>query len=579
MSLNAILAGMGSPIEDAARHARSFSDLQALSDKQVAAERSRIQYLRDEDARRGLMEQEYQTDRLPKGQAPMPVAGLPTEYAPVSTASDDLDARVMNDETRKRSSTGLDTRVMNDEARKRAAAKGRMPYVDPAGYTPPASMTGPEQLRALQDARLTRFGNPQQAARDSASAYAMRSGAAPTPGVEPPAEAPAAPTAAAPASAGFDALAQAVKMVESRGDPNAVSKKGAVGTMQTMPETLRDPGYGVRPAQNNTPAELERVGRDYLQAMIAKYPNNLSHALAAYNWGPGNTDKWIAAGADPAKLPKETRDYIPKVMARLGGAQAPVAQAPAVPTQAAAAPASAAATAPATMFSRENIANTAAQTGEELRYAELQLAEINRQLKFAPDRATAQQLTDAANKLRFGARNAIYRDAAVRAASGNEDAMAQLAQVAGVQYALTPQGYVEAALEPTSGQYRAVSQPMSREDFVNNLYSVASGAAAKQAELANAQAIKTRGEMQVNQQKFGQDLQLEILKGEQALQKLIVEAKVKPTESKITISSFDGKAYVTNKDGVFVVEPGRTVNGIPTEPTLVPIPAGAMPSY
>ncbi|MCH9838000.1 hypothetical protein K0U83_20225, partial [bacterium] len=340
--------------------------------------------------------------------------------------------------------------------------------------------------------------------------------------------------------------------------------------------------------------------RDYWDAINAdSLPEGIRELAfdAAVNQGVQWTkDALAASGGDPAKFLQMRRDRYQSIVAAdktqakfLNGwmnrlnefGQAPMAQAPAAaptqpagapattPTQTAAAPASAA---PATMFSRENIANTAAQTGEELRYAQMQLAEINRQLKFAPDRATAQQLTDAANKLRFGARNAIYRDAAVRAASGDEDAMASLAQVAGVQYALTPQGYVEAALEPTSGQYRAVSQPMSREDFVNNLYSVASGAAAKQAELANAQAIKTRGEMQVNQQKFGQDLQLEILKGEQALQKLIMEAKVTPKESKITISSYDGKAYVTNKDGVFMVEPGRPVNGIPTEPTLIPIP-------
>jgi soluble lytic murein transglycosylase-like protein len=47
--------------------------------------------------------------------------------------------------------------------------------------------------------------------------------------------------------------------------------------------------------------------------MLQKYNGNLEYALAAYNWGPGNTDKWIAQGADPAKLPAETRNYIPKL--------------------------------------------------------------------------------------------------------------------------------------------------------------------------------------------------------------------------------------------------------------------------
>jgi len=116
----------------------------------------------------------------------------------------------------------------------------------------------------------------------------------------------------------FSNIAAAVEQVESRGRADAVSPKGAVGPMQTMPGTLADPGFGVRPAQSNTPEEQRRVGQDYLQAMLTKYNGNLDHALAAYNWGPSNTDAWIAAGADKSKLPKETRDYIPKVKTAMG---------------------------------------------------------------------------------------------------------------------------------------------------------------------------------------------------------------------------------------------------------------------
>lgn len=113
-----------------------------------------------------------------------------------------------------------------------------------------------------------------------------------------------------------EALFKAVRQVESGGDPAAVSSAGAVGTMQTMPDTLKDPGFGVTPAQDNSPEELERVGRDYLNAMVSKY-DNVEHALVAYNWGPTNADKWIKEGADKSKLPKETSDYINKVNALL----------------------------------------------------------------------------------------------------------------------------------------------------------------------------------------------------------------------------------------------------------------------
>ncbi|CAB4120769.1 LT_GEWL domain containing protein [uncultured Caudovirales phage] len=108
---------------------------------------------------------------------------------------------------------------------------------------------------------------------------------------------------------------------ESAGNPNAVSVKGAVGTMQTMPTTLRDPGFGVRAAANNSPSELERVGNDYLSAMMERYHNDPAKAWAAYNWGPGHVDKAIAENGAGwlSTAPKETRDYVSKNLAQLNG--------------------------------------------------------------------------------------------------------------------------------------------------------------------------------------------------------------------------------------------------------------------
>jgi len=81
---------------------------------------------------------------------------------------------------------------------------------------------------------------------------------------------------------------------ESGGNPNAVSPKGAFGLTQAMPATARDPGFGVRPMQSNTPDEQLRFGRDYLTAMLKRYPGRPDLALAAYNSGPGNADKRVA---------------------------------------------------------------------------------------------------------------------------------------------------------------------------------------------------------------------------------------------------------------------------------------------
>lgn len=136
---------------------------------------------------------------------------------------------------------------------------------------------------------------------------------------------PQMPTSGLLAQDMVPALEQAVMQVESGGNPAAVSPKGAMGTMQTMPGTLRDPGYGVAPARDGSPGEMERVGKDYLSAMMNQY-GDPRLGLAAYNWGPGNVDRAMRThGGDVdavlANAPAETREYVPKVLARAQGGQ------------------------------------------------------------------------------------------------------------------------------------------------------------------------------------------------------------------------------------------------------------------
>jgi hypothetical protein len=153
-----------------------------------------------------------------------------------------------------------------------------------------------------------------------------------------PTAAPAAPTAA-PTTASTQ-LTQAMIQVESGGRPGAVSPKGAVGLMQVMPATAMNPGFGLpnvfdfaqqmgTQVGKRNEAEAKRLladpaigrayGEQYMGAMLQKYNGNTELALAAYNAGPKQIDDWLAAGADPAKLPKETQAYVPKVMAAMGG--------------------------------------------------------------------------------------------------------------------------------------------------------------------------------------------------------------------------------------------------------------------
>lgn len=89
--------------------------------------------------------------------------------------------------------------------------------------------------------------------------------------------------------------------------------------MQVMPATARDPGFGVRPAKDQSPAELARVGREYRAAMQRRYGGDLGKMWAAYNAGPGALDDALAAGGNwLGRLPRETQAYVAANLAALG---------------------------------------------------------------------------------------------------------------------------------------------------------------------------------------------------------------------------------------------------------------------
>ncbi len=125
-----------------------------------------------------------------------------------------------------------------------------------------------------------------------------------------------------PPSPSFDWLIQHVGEATPDG---AVSPKGATGVMQVMPGTAANPGYGVRPAADSSPAEVERVGRDVANALLAHYGGNKALASAAYNAGPGRVNDWLKTIGDPrtgamtdaewaSRLPfDETRNYVGRI--------------------------------------------------------------------------------------------------------------------------------------------------------------------------------------------------------------------------------------------------------------------------
>lgn len=113
---------------------------------------------------------------------------------------------------------------------------------------------------------------------------------------------------------GIDELLAMIEQKESGGKRfdkygrTLTSPKGAQGEMQVMPGTARDPGFGIRPAKEGDLDDLARVGREYYAKMLERYGDPKVAAIA-YNMGPGATDKWLVAGADPSRLPDETRKY------------------------------------------------------------------------------------------------------------------------------------------------------------------------------------------------------------------------------------------------------------------------------
>ncbi len=123
----------------------------------------------------------------------------------------------------------------------------------------------------------------------------------------------------------------AIARQESQFDRNAVSHAGARGLMQLMPGTARETAGKIalsyRPDALNSDITYNiQLGSTYFQRMLSYYNGSYPLAVAAYNAGPGNVNKWLVRNGDPRsggidildwieQIPlSETRGYVHRVL-------------------------------------------------------------------------------------------------------------------------------------------------------------------------------------------------------------------------------------------------------------------------
>jgi soluble lytic murein transglycosylase len=123
----------------------------------------------------------------------------------------------------------------------------------------------------------------------------------------------------------------AIARQESQFDKQAISHAGARGLMQLMPGTAREVSgklglaYDMGGLTTNTTYNIQ-LGSTYFQQMLSYYRGSYPLAVAAYNAGPGNVNKWLRANGDPLDggidivewveaIPIfETRNYVQRVL-------------------------------------------------------------------------------------------------------------------------------------------------------------------------------------------------------------------------------------------------------------------------
>lgn len=163
-----------------------------------------------------------------------------------------------------------------------------------------AEVGGPDEYRVPSLAVL-KASAPRQFSRDGFENVVHRRALAFAPAID-----------AAARKHGVDPLLMhAVTYVESGYRPELRSSAGAVGLMQILPETARR--FGVKDGQRlYQPAVCVQAAAGYLRWLLDRFDNNLPLAIAAYNAGEGNVERY------GMRVPpfRETRAYVRSVLGR-----------------------------------------------------------------------------------------------------------------------------------------------------------------------------------------------------------------------------------------------------------------------
>lgn len=438
---------------------------------------------------------------------------------------------------------------------------------------------------------LARLGVPADAAVTPAVAPTppVRPAAAPT-GRVPFSASSVVPTVPASGTGGrppVDApLVDRMRWAESRGNVNAVGpyvrgQGHAQGDMQVMDATNTDPGFGVVPARDNSPEERSRVGRDYLAAMLARYNGDQFAATAAYNWGPGNYDRWVAEGRDLSRMPRETRNHIyfvtgtmptQELASRFAGATprggAPVAAAGStmqpLAAQAGLRPAGGAQLTPAEQPQLAQIAQqltpqqflaAAPRVSEVERLARWRMQQIEREAQVISDPAQLAALQEAHARLQFEVfESGVYQMAA--RGSADEGALSQLAQLAGVSLARQGGGFVQVV------NNRPVGAVMAQAEVSKALF----GLVSQRAQQAQAAAAAANAEAAAGTQRALAVEQLRIAGNLQDRQMQIVGAALAEAKRQ-GMQENEVKVHTNSAGDVFVTQGGAFYQYVPPTDT------------